>query len=267
MRRLAVFVATLLWPALAHAQANTGPEITAAYSVYAAGLITARVQAELDFTPSSYQLRLGYHTAGLFGAFVHTESNTLVQGIWQGGDVAPFHFAGSARVQGDIRQTVIDYQDGQPLIRTLVPPNDGERESVPPTMERNTIDTLSAIALMIRHVQDTGHCEAHAVTFDGRRLIDVTARTAGMQTLARSDRSPFFGPALRCDFEGRQLAGFRRGEDPEELGRPKYGSAWLAKVLPGAPPIPIRMNFETRWFGVATLYLSAVEGNVAEATH
>ena len=159
----------------------------------------------------------------------------------------------------------MDYQDGQPLIRTLVPPNEGEREPVPPAMERNTIDTLSAIALMIRHVQDSGRCEAHAVTFDGRRLIDVTAHTAGLQTLPRSDRSPFFGPTLRCDFEGRQLAGFRRGEDPAELGRPKHGSAWLAQVVPGAPPIPIRMNFETRWFGVATLYLTTAQGSAPAA--
>lgn len=263
MRRLAVFVVTLLWPALGQAQTNVQPEVSAEYAVYAAGLITARLQAELAFTPSSYRLRLSYGTAGLFGAFVHTESNTLVQGIWQGADVAPFHFAGSARVQGDVRQTVIDYQNGQPLIRTLVPPNEGERESIPPAMERNTVDTLSAIALMIRHVQDTGRCDAHTVTFDGRRVIDVTARTASMQTLPRSDRSPFFGPALRCDFEGRQLAGFRHGEDPAELGRPKHGSAWLAQVVPGAPPIPIRMNFETRWFGVATLYLTTAQTAVA----
>ena len=100
MRWPAVFVATVLSPALVLAQADARPEISAAYSVYAAGLITARVQAELTFTPSSYELLLGYRTAGLFGTFVHTESNTLAQGIWRGDNVAPFHFAGSAASRG-----------------------------------------------------------------------------------------------------------------------------------------------------------------------
>lgn len=256
MRGLILVAALLLWPLGAWAEPPAA-SVAASYGVYAAGLNTAQLQAELTFSPSGYQIRLGFHTAGLFGAFVHSESNTLAEGVWRGEDVAPFHFAGSGRVQGELRQTVIDYDAGDPQIRVLVPPNETERDPVPSAMERNTVDTLSAMALLIKRVRDTGRCEAHAVTFDGRRLIDVSAHTVGVERVARSGRSPFAGPALRCDFEGRQLAGFRRGEDVAELSRPKRGSAWFAPVAPGGPPIPIRLEFPTRWFGVATLYLTA----------
>jgi len=262
---LAPLLASLLWPGVAAAQAVSGTEITSDYAVYAAGLNTARLHVALAFAPASYRLRLGYRTAGLFGVFFHAESSTLAEGAWQGGGAAPRHFAATGRFQGVDRQTVIDYAGGQPIVRTLLPPNDGEREAVPSALRQNTIDTLSAMALLLRDVQASGGCEAHAVTFDGRRLIDVTAHTAGVEVLPRSGRSAFFGPALRCDFEGRQLAGFRRADDQAELRRPKHGSAWLAQVLPGAPPIPIRLSFETRWFGMATLYLTATRAGMPAA--
>jgi hypothetical protein len=256
MRAPILLAALILSPAAVRAEPPV-ETVTATYTVYAAGLTTAEVQATLALSPDGYELRLGFHTVGLYGAFVHSESDTLAQGVWRGDAAAPFHFAGSGRVQGELRQTVIDYRGGDPQIRTLIPPNEAERAPVPPAMERNTVDTLSPMALLVKRVRDTGRCDAHAITFDGRRLVDVTAYTAGTQIVARSDRSPFAGPALRCDFDGRQLAGFRRGEDVAELSRPKRGAAWFAPVVPGGPPIPIRLEFPTRWFGVATLYLTS----------
>jgi hypothetical protein len=252
---LGIFSA-LLWSATGRAETPPPAEIAASYSVYGAGLNTARLEVRLTFTPSSYQARLNYRTAGVFGAFFHAESSSLAQGLWHDDAVAPFHFAAVGRVQGSKRLTVIDYDAGQPLVRALAPANDVEREPVSPEMERNTVDTLSAMVLLVRRVQAAGRCDAHAATFDGRRLIDLTARTAGIQPVPRSGRSPYFGPALRCDFDGRQLGGFKYGEDPAELRRPKHGSAWLAQVVPGAPPVPIRLEFETRWFGLATVYLT-----------
>lgn len=250
-----------LRPAAGRAQSAAESDIRAAYTVTAAGLTTARVEAELAFAPSAYRLRLDYRTAGLFGALFHSESSTLAQGLWQGDTAVPFHFAGSVLVRGEARQTVIDYRDGEPIVRVLVSPNSRERDPVPPGLERNTIDTLSAMALLLRRVQQTGRCEAHALTFDGRRLIDVSANTAGIEALPPADGLAFAGPALRCDFEGRQLAGFKHGEDAAALRRPKHGSAWLARVVPGAPPIPVRVSFETRWFGDATAWLTGVSFN------
>ena len=73
--------------------------------------------------------------------------------------------------------------------------------------------------------------------------------------LEATGRSSFAGPALRCDFTGRMLAGFLLGDDRERDRRPVRGSAWLAPVTSGGPRLPVRMTFETRWFGEATMYL------------
>jgi hypothetical protein len=79
-------------------------------------------------------------------------------------------------------------------------------------------------------------------------------RTGG--ELEPTGRSSFAGRALRCDFVGRQSAGFMLDEDRERLQQPQMGTAWFAAVAPGGPKIPVRMAFRTRWFGEATMYLT-----------
>jgi hypothetical protein len=106
-------------------------------------------------------------------------------------------------------------------------------------------------------VAQTGRCEAEARTFDGRRAVEIAARTVGPERLEPSARSTFAGPALRCDFEGTLLAGFLHGSDQASMRRPQRGSAWLASVVPGGSPVPVRISFDTRWFGPATMYLTA----------
>jgi hypothetical protein len=45
-------------------------------------------------------------------------------------------------------------------------------------------------------------------------------------------------------------------DDHSRENKPLHGSAWLAQVVAGVPPLPVRMAFETRWFGDATMYLT-----------
>jgi hypothetical protein len=125
-------------------------------------------------------------------------------------------------------------------------------------MQLHTIDTLSALAQLMRHVQHSQTCETRVRTYDGRRVLDVTARTAGFEQLDETSRSTFHGQALRCDFEGSELAGFMIGENDAEHRRPLHGAAWLAPLIADAPPLPVRISFETRWFGWATMYLTEV---------
>ena len=125
-------------------------------------------------------------------------------------------------------------------------------------MRGNTLDTLSALIQLMRKVEQTGACETHVHTYDGRRVLDVAATTVGQQSLESSHGSIYQGPALRCDFEGSEIAGFLLGEDDPEHRRPLHGSAWLAPLMSGAPPLPVRIAFQTRWFGLTSMYLTAI---------
>jgi hypothetical protein len=252
--RLLLLVPVLLVPIPAPAQ--DAPELHATYDIYAAGLHVAQVDVALGVGPSHYRLQLAYRTTGLVGFLHHGHQLNTVVGTWDAGKPQPRQFESIGVWGGDDKLTLIDYVHGEPLIRRLLPPRDQEREPVPLALQRNSVDSLSALALLIRRVDDTGRCDASVHTFDGHRASEITAHTVGEEILPPTDRSVFNGEALRCDFLGQMLAGFLYRDDTPSDRRPLHGSAWLATVVPGAPPVPVRLEFETRWFGYASMYLT-----------
>ncbi len=244
-------LALMLVPAVAQAEA-----VKARYAAYAAGLNVVVVEAAFELTPAAYRLQLDYRTTGTFGVFVRSQQNTVVQGGFAAGRAVPVRFTSSGSLRGEQRVTEIDYREGQPVVRQLVPPNDKEREAVAAEQQRGTIDTLSAMAQLVSQVGRTGRCDGTVQTFDGRRLASLRSWTVGMAPIPASSVSSFSGPALQCEFEGRQLGGFTLNEDRERLQQPQRGSAWFAAVTPGGPMLPVRISFHTRWFGDATMYIT-----------
>lgn len=232
-------------------------QVQLGYDTYAAGLKIMRMDALFRFGPRNYAIDLNYHTTGLAGLFYRGHQINAVRGVWHDDVAAPIEFSGDGVWHGRERRTLIDYDRGLPIVRELEPPQETEREPVPVELQRSTIDTLSALAQLMRRVGRDHVCETEVHTYDGRRVLDVVARTGGAESLEPTGRSTFSGSSLRCDFEGREVAGFLFGEDDPEHRRPLHGSAWLAPLLPDAPPLPVRIEFQTRWFGVATMYLTA----------
>ncbi len=240
---------------LASGAARAEP-VQASYAAYAAGLNVINMDAAFDIAPARYRVHLVYHTAGTFGALVRGQQDTTVEGRFAEGRAVPQRFYSAGTMRGQQRVTQIDYPAGQPVIRQLIPATDEDREPVLPERQANTIDTMSAMAQLLRQVNETGRCEGRVMTFDGRRLSELTARTVGVEVLPATDRSSFAGQALHCTFEGRQLGGFMLDGDRETLRRPQLGSAWFASAAPGGPKVPVRVVFRTRWFGEATMYLT-----------
>jgi hypothetical protein len=184
--------------------------------------------------------------------FDHTE------GSWRGNQAMPSQYVGQGLWRGKDRLVEIQYLAGTPAIRQLVPPNAGEREPVPDSLQVNTTDSLSALMQLIRTVADSGRCETKARTYDGRRASEIEAHTVGEETLEASSRSSYAGKALHCEFSGRMLAGFLLDDDRARDSKPMHGSAWMAPVVANGPLLPVRMSFQTRWFGDATMYLTAI---------
>jgi hypothetical protein len=254
-----LFLLTVLMTAAPAVAQQSAPSVHAGYETYALGVPVAALSTDFALGPRDYRIDLAYHTVGLVGALFGGHQTSTVEGSWEGDRPEPRRFLGDGIWRGQARQTLIDYRGGAPIVRSLVPPNDTERESVPPSLQEGSIDTLSALALLIRQVAHTGRCEAEVTTFDGRRAVDMVARTAGHEVLEPTGRSIYAGPALRCDFDGRMVAGYLLGADAAQAARPQHGSAWLASVVPGGPPVPVRISFDTRWFGPATMYLTELD--------
>jgi hypothetical protein len=256
MHRIAVAV---LGFALLAAPANSAEvaQVRLAYDTYAGGIKVMQMRVFFGLGPWNYRIDLDYHTTGLVGLFYRGHQTNTVRGMWRDDQAAPLRFFGEGVWRGHDRRTLIGYDDGIPQVRDLQPPQETEREPVPPELQRHTMDTLSALAQLMRRVEHDHACETEVHTYDGRRVLDITARTGGPERLDPTGRSTFSGPTLRCDFEGREVAGFLFGQDDPDHRRPLHGSAWLAPVLPNAPPLPVRIEFQTRWFGLATMYLTS----------
>ncbi len=226
------------------------------YAAYARGLNVLVLDAEFDLQPRTYRVRLRGNTTGTVGAVFPSASTTTVDGHFTERGPMPDRFFTSGTTRGKPRVTQIDYRGGQPIVRQMVPPNDDEREPIAETAQANTVDALSAMAELLRQVNMAGRCDSRRVLFDGRRLSELEARTIGSETLPPTSRSTFSGPALRCDFEGRQTGGFMLDTDRTALQRPQKGSAWFASVVPGGPVVPVRIMFTSRFLGEANLYLT-----------
>jgi Protein of unknown function (DUF3108) len=255
MRRFAATLLVLLPLATTMASAQVA-QVQLAYNTYAAGVEVMQMRASIGLSPWNYQVAVDYHTTGLVGLLYRGHQTNSVRGLWQDKHADPLEFVGEGVWRGQNRRTLIDYNHGVPDVKDLQPPQENEREPVPSELRLHTMDTLSALAQLMREVERAKSCESAVHTYDGRRVLDVVAHTGGREKLDQTGRSIFSGQTLRCDFEGREVAGFLIGQDDPEHRRPLQGSAWLAPMLPGAPPLPVRIAFQTPWFGWATMYLT-----------
>ncbi len=231
----------------------------ATYAVVAAGMTVMEVEALIDLAaPEAYRIETSLRLTGMARVFASGEQVTSARGTWDGGLARPVRFASDGNWRGEPRRILMEYPGGEPSVRALVPPNDNEREPVPPELQRGTVDSFSALAQLSRTVAATRACDGSAAVFDGRRRSEFSAQTVTWERLP-GWRGSWGGEALRCTFEGRVVAGFRLDDEQgQEWRRPQQGTAWMASVRPGTPPIPVRLQVPSRFFGPITIYLMRV---------
>ncbi|PZW41351.1 uncharacterized protein DUF3108 [Humitalea rosea] len=230
--------------------------LRATYRVTAAGLTVMEVEAVFDLTtPGAYRIETRSRLTGFASTFFSGNQVNEVRGTWAGDLARPSRFAAEGVWRGTARRILLEYPGGEPVVRALEPPNEGEREEVPPDLKQGTMDSLSALAQLTRTLATTQRCEGAAQVYDGRRRSDFSAITAGWEQVP-AWRDAWTGAALRCGFEGRQIAGFLLDDDrPAESRQPQQGTAWMAVIRPDMPPVPVRIEMPSRWFGKVIAYL------------
>lgn len=227
------------------------------YDAYVGGANAMRLSADLHFDHAGYKVDVQARTLGLLDAFVGSRQSTQVNGTWHGMLPKPHQFRTDGVWKGDRRITLIDFQDGLPSIRSMIPP-ELNREPVPPSARQNALDRISPLAYLARRVGQTGNCDGITTTYDGRRLEETKARTGGWDELSPGSLSIFTGRALRCDIELRMTGGFTPDEDRAHAGRIRRAQVWVAAPVHGAPSLPVLIKLDVGWLGSATVYLSGL---------
>jgi hypothetical protein len=257
MRRVTALLACLTLPGLLPGAA-AAQALRATYEVHAAGAVVIEMEARFELSPDAYRVETRLRTRGIAAVFAAGEQVTRVTGGFAGAAAQPAGYVSEGVWRGRTRRIALDWQGGAPRVLDLVPPDEEEREPVPEALRRGTVDALSALAALSRHVARDQGCGGATPVFDGRRRSDFTTGT-GRREVILPWRGAWQGEAVRCDFEGRQVAGFRRDGAGREAAVPQRGTAWIASPYPGAPPVPVRVDIPTRWFGTATVVLLRAE--------
>jgi hypothetical protein len=236
--------------------------VLARYDVRARGVSVMRVEALFDLSGPRYRVRTRVRPVGVAAAFAGGgEQVSATEGSWRGADPVPRRHSSEGEWRGGRRAVELDYAPppgGAPLLRVLEPPLEPEREPVPEALKRNTVDGLSAVAKLLRAVAQTGRCEGEAPVFDGRRRSDFRAWTEGTDDLPRGEGA-FAGPALRCAFLGRLVAGRHAAQERDDGRPPRPAVAWVARPLPNRAAVPVLIEFPTRWFGNVRAVLASAE--------
>ncbi len=239
----------------APAFAQPAPGVTELhFAGYAAGSRLAVLTATYALAGPGYRVTIGFRTDGPAAALFPGGTDSVVTGRIVAGHPRPDRVFSSGAFRGKNRVTQIDYTDDVPHVRQMQPGPDEGREPVPDAQQAHTVDGLTAMADLVRRVVTTGRCEGEVTVYDGRRLSQIAARTAGTDLLTATDRSKFSGPALHCAITARFVAGFMPDTD-EQFRKPQLASAWFAPLTPGGAPVPVRVTIPTKYFGEASLYL------------
>lgn len=251
MRRL-VFGVVL---ACASHPASASPtELHLRYAIYVHGFHAMQANAAFRVDGGTYDVELEDHSIGLLGAFVASRTASHADGTVAGSTLQPRRFASAGFSRGANRQTVIDYAAGAPEVRVLSPV-EPDRDRVAPQASRGAVDTLTAMATLLELVAQRHSCDGTLRVFDGARLSVLTSRTAGETVAPPTDRSPYAGPALRCDLSSLQIGGFLHNSDYARAHQAQSGSAWVAPVAPGGQYVPIRATFTTLDHGPVAVFL------------
>ncbi|MBE9606842.1 DUF3108 domain-containing protein [Acetobacteraceae bacterium H6797] len=218
------------------------------------GMSLGQIDATLTLDREGYRIETRTRPAGMARLFGSGEQMAEVDGRWGRSGPEPQHYISTGSWRGEAKLTELQYRNGVPVSRRIDPPVDNEREPVPPELIGGTMDALSVLAKLTRQVAETGTCDGQAAIYDGRRRADAVARTVGWQML-NGGSGTWRGRALNCSFESRLVAGFKVDEDRERAARPLAGRAWIAPAEGNRPPLPVRVEFETRWFGTVAAQL------------
>lgn len=263
--RLRPLVAALLLGLLAAARPAPAETLAVAYHVYVGGIHGLTVEASFALPEASgeagdtaYLAAFEARTDNLIGRIYPYRLSARSAGLSAADGLRPAHFQSLAERRSGIRKVRLRYAaDGSVAVEREPeePPRPApDRVPVTEAMTRDTLDPGSALVLLFDTLARTGRCAGTAPVYDGRYRYDLVARTIGPAELEASRYGAYAGPAVECELAVRPVAGFRR---KWAARLPETVRVWLAPPIPGAPPLPVRIE--------ASSYIGAVRAHLVRA--
>ena len=230
-----------------------GAPLALSYELHAGGLHAFSIDTEVTLAPERYALDLELRTDGWLSWILDWSLSSRAAGRADDAGLRPERFRTESRWRGKPRWVELRYDGGPaPRVEVEPPQEEDDRDPVPEALRADTLDPLTAGLALVHALMTGGRCEGEAAVFDGRRRFDAQAEDAGSAEVPVSDLAPYGGEAVACRLNVVPVTGFWRDErnntDPQEL------LVYLRPVIEGQPPVPVRVEAETR-FGAVRVHL------------
>ena len=238
---------------LAALPARPGPSLDLEYQVYAGGLHALTVETRVNLGSERYEAELQLRTDGWLAWLLDFSMASRVQGRADDAGLQPDRFRSASSWEDRERSVEVAYRDeALPRVEAVPPPEEDDRDPVPEGLRRGTVDPLSAGLALVHRLVETARCGGEAAVFDGRRLFAASARHIGEASLAPSGAAPYGGPSTACLLTVKPISGFWKKQDYKV--EPRDVTVYFRPVLAGGPPVPVRVEADTR-FGAVRVHL------------
>jgi hypothetical protein len=249
---------------------GSGPTSTldTTWNLYVGGVPMGTATLNARFSGPAYNATARLETLGIVNRFWQSKIETASHGRIGGERVQPAVYDSFATRQSGRRQEVtLRFDDDGPTSLVANPSYNEDRYPVSPEQKRHSLDPLSSVVFLTTSyiANEQKPCGVVAPVFDGRRRYDIAFRFV-KQTNVRMDNGLYSGPAMVCEVEYRQVAGYQQRIVERGMKMPKI-YAWVASMPSSNDPgrrylVPIRLWAETE-FGIISAVASQlrVDGN------
>jgi len=131
------------------------------------------------------------------------------------------------------------YRPNGSVVITADPPTVEASHAASAGLAERTVDPVTATMALIDHVVRQGECGGRLPIFDGTRRYDLVVSPVGESEVAPLAFSFYSGPARQCAVAVELLDGFNEN-DVRRGFYPLANDLWLANVIEGVPPLPVR---------------------------
>lgn len=249
------------------AKVATPPDLQLSYEVYAGGFNALHADFQSKHTKDGYSIDLQSKTEGMIGTlfpwqgFYKTEGRDgknaallpqehTARSIWRKTETA-------STLAYDRKGTLVSIKKSEGGKLTDEP-------EVKSDMASGAVDLLTGTLLLIDDAPSKPPCDRKFPVFDGKRRYNITLSGGEMDEIKKSGYSVYSGPALKCVLMVEPVAGFRDKDQKRgwmavqnhTLAHKKPPTIWFARVSPGGPVLPVRLEINSD-YGAAVAHLTA----------
>lgn len=198
--------AALAFSVLFHPLPATADQIdSAVFDLSLRGIHAGTLSISGAINGTSYSASGVLKSGGLVALVRKVRYDARASGTVKDGRFTPSRYEEDADTGKRQSQSVMDYQNGTPQVKTYNPPRPPRDGDIDPATQGGTVDPLTALYAALRDVPESEVCTLKVFMFDGQRRSQVV--------LTAPEKS---GDTVTCLGEYRRLEGFSDKEMAEK---------------------------------------------------